>query len=111
MLDNGFPAADDDSAQLYELRAEIGKELIDEKFLTRVHYSRATYAAGCHGPLCKKAERDRGRKRTEYRAEADGREYFPNHDIRVTEHDAYMNKVITWHIHELEGRRIAKKIG
>lgn len=60
-----------------EWPAEVQAELEDERFLTRKHYSRATYALGCHGPLCRKAETDRGRKRNQQRAEEDGREYRP----------------------------------
>ena len=86
--------------------ADIFLELNDEKFISRQHYSRATYALGCHGPLCRKAERDRGRKRTEQKAAAKGREYEPKPDIQKNERDGLMHLIINWHLtHPAEVQR------
>lgn len=60
-----------------ELDAEVRNELSDPTHANRTHYRKATYAAGCRGPLCRKAERDEGRLRTKRKAEAAGREYRP----------------------------------
>lgn len=90
---------------------DIFVELTDEKFLSRQHYSRATYAHGCRGPLCKKAERDRGRKRSERRAEDKGREYAPNEDGRKTDRDGLLTFIIEWHLYhpdEVERRNKAR---
>lgn len=80
--------------QTDKLPKEVRDELEDERFTTRSHYSRATYALGCHGPLCRKAERDRGRKRNERRAEDDGREYAPNPGQRIEDE---LDEIIRWH--------------
>lgn len=86
--------------------ADIYKELTDEKFLSRQHYSRATYALGCHGPLCRKKERDRGRERTEAKAAAKGREYEPKPDIRKEDRDGLLHLIINWHLtHPAEVQR------
>jgi hypothetical protein len=81
---------------LDQLPADVRKELSDPEFGTRKHHSRATYALGCHGPLCRKKERDRGRARNESKALVNGKEYKPNHEIRVEE-DELLEKIITWY--------------
>lgn len=55
------------------LQEEIRKELANARLSKRKHPSRATYAIGCLGPLCK-AERDRAQQRREDKAKAEGRE-------------------------------------
>lgn len=88
------------------LRAELEKpenadiffELNDSDYLTRQHYSRATYALGCRGPMCRKAEKDRGRRRNEIRATRQGRKYIPKEEIRKTDRDALMDFIIHWHL-------------
>lgn len=87
---------------------DIVAELTDEKFLSRQHYSRATYAEGCHGPLCKKSERDRGRERNEERAQAAGRKYKPNENTRDAKRDGLLILLIDWHINHPD--QIAKRI-
>lgn len=77
---------------------DIVEELNDEKFISRQHYSRATYALGCHGPLCRRAERDRGRQRTQKKAEDSGREYQPNPDLRKDDREGLMQFIINWHL-------------
>jgi hypothetical protein len=77
---------------------DIYDELTAEVFITRQHYSRATYAKGCRGPLCRMAERDRGRKRSEKKAQDKGREYNPNEEIRKADRDALLWFIIEWHL-------------
>lgn len=84
---------------MIEIPEDVLEELKDERFSTRRHYSRATYAKGCHGPLCRLAETHRGRERNEERATAAGREYRPNLDARTTEREALLAPIITWHLH------------
>ncbi len=38
-------------------------ELMDEDYIGRRHENRRTYDAGCHGPMCRKAIREHGRRR------------------------------------------------
>lgn len=73
---------------------DVLAELKDPEFITRKHYSRATYALGCHGPLCGKAEKDRGRDRNKERAEAEGREYKPKDKLRDTSRDEELDNII-----------------
>ena len=82
--------------RLEELPDDVREELSHPDYASRSHYSRSTYALGCHGPLCRKAERDRGRGRNERRAKEDGREYRPNLDVRV-EDDVLLDRIIAWH--------------
>jgi hypothetical protein len=81
---------------------DILEELQDAEFASRQHYSRATYAEGCHGPLCRKAERDRGRERNEKRAAAKGRIYRPNENTRDAKRDGLLLFVIEWHLNHPE---------
>jgi hypothetical protein len=78
--------------------ADIVEELRDEEYASRQHYSRSTYASGCHGPLCRKAERDRGRKRNEQRAIEAGRSYSPAVDDEPSARDILLDMVIHWHL-------------
>jgi hypothetical protein len=78
--------------------ADIVMELKDPKYASRQHYSRSTYASGCHGPLCRKSERDRGRKRNEARAREAGRPYNPSVDEDANPRDPLLDMVIHWHI-------------
>lgn len=80
-----------------ELAEDVWAEISDRTFAGRRHYSRATYALGCRGPLCKKAEKDRGRRRNETRALSQGREYEPNLHIRRTDRDWELTQVLGWY--------------
>ena len=82
---------------LEQLPADVRKELSDVEYSTRRHYSRATYALGCHGPLCRKAERDRGRGRNEQKAVSSGREYKPNPDIRLSDNEL-LEEIVEWYL-------------
>lgn len=75
---------------------DVKDELEDPRFAGRSHGSRATYAKKCKGPLCSKAERDRGRDRNEKRALDSGREYRAS-DYRLYDRDALLEEVIKWH--------------
>lgn len=87
---------------------DVQEELLDLDYRGRQHYSRATYALGCHGPLCRLAETHRGRKRTESRALEAGREYKPNLDARETANELLLAPIIAWHLHLREGKRLAR---
>lgn len=50
-------------AELADLWRQLVSELLNEKFQGRTHGNRRTRDAGCKGPLCKKAQRDYGRRR------------------------------------------------
>jgi hypothetical protein len=79
---------------LTNLPDDVRQELEDLKFLTRKHYSRSTYALGCRGPFCRKAEKDRGRKRNKSRALDNGKVYVPNNKIRSDERDGILQELI-----------------
>ena len=81
---------------LAELPDDVRAELEDKDYEGRSHYSRATYALGCHGPLCRARERDRGRLRNQRRAEDAGREYEPAERLRL-ESDELLDRIIRWH--------------
>lgn len=89
----------------HELPEDIREELEHPDYITRKHYSRATYALGCHGPLCRKAERDRGRARNEERG---GEDYSPALDIRVSDPEN-IDEIIAWHVNDLNERRSAAR--
>lgn len=78
--------------------ADIFLELTDSEYITRQHHSRATYALGCRGPLCQKAERDRGRRRQEAKATNAGRTYIPVPQHRKLDREDLLNAVFEWHL-------------
>jgi hypothetical protein len=76
---------------LTELARLVAVEIADERFFGQKHHDRNTYANGCHGPLCRKAERDRAREK--YAANNPGhkpRQRKPEDIVR----DAYLNQVV-----------------
>jgi hypothetical protein len=79
---------------LDKLPADVRQEL--SEYPGRKHHSRGTYALGCHGPLCRKAERDRGRKRSELNAISNGKAYVPNLEIRLEEDDL-LDQIVEWY--------------
>lgn len=91
-------------AELPNISPDVRAELEDEDFTGRQHYSRATYAEGCRGPLCRLAETHRGRRRNEERALEAGREYKPNLEARVVAREKELTAVVSWHLHE-RGRK------
>jgi len=46
-----------------ELSALIVAELSDPNFERRMHGSKSTHSAGCHGPMCRKALKDKANLR------------------------------------------------
>ncbi len=93
---------------ILEVAEDVYEELHDSEFEKRQHYSRATYALGCRGPLCKLAEKHRGRKRNAVRAEGEGRQYEPRPDQRDNGRDEELAPIIAWHLNERGAiRRIA----
>lgn len=97
-----------------KLPDDVRTELSNEKYINRMHYSRATYAKGCHGPLCRLAERDRGRDRSVILAERAGREYEPNHEERArrangVDRDRELYSIVHRHRNEVEIKRLEKQ--
>lgn len=85
--------------------ADVKAELSDPHFASRRHGSRATYALGCRGPLCKKKERDRARIRNETRAKAAKREYAASVN-RKYDRDDLLDALFIWHVQDLAVRRV-----
>lgn len=79
-----------------DLPKDVYEELMDPEYSTRQHYSRATYALGCHGPLCQLSETHRGRKRNEARILADGREYRPRY--KIDDAELALSPIVMWHL-------------
>lgn len=53
------------TAELAELWQKIVVELMNSDYVGRTHGNRRTYDAGCKGPICGKAVREHGRRRTQ----------------------------------------------
>lgn len=53
-----------DNQDLSDLWRELIVEILDADYQSRTHGNRRTYDVGCHGPMCSKAVREHGRKRT-----------------------------------------------
>lgn len=62
-----------------QIKAEVEQELQGE-FGSRLHYSRGTYAVGCRGIMCRKAERDETKNRQEVMYRKSGLPYRPQVD-------------------------------
>lgn len=83
-----------------ELKAEVRAELEGE-FAHRLHYSKGTYADGCRGPLCRKAERDATKDRQEARERVTGLPYRPLVDTpQNCLRDDFLNNIIWQHRNE-----------
>jgi hypothetical protein len=82
---------------LAELKAECQAE-INGEFSHRIHYSKGTYASGCRGPMCRKAERDKTKERQEAKYRKSGLPYRPQVDDHETciREDA-LNLIIFYH--------------
>jgi hypothetical protein len=88
-------------ADMVGMPEDVVIELLDVRFVNRTHASRATYAIGCHGPLCRKAERDRGRPRQRAAKEAEGRTVIPRDELHPSRvRDDLLDKIILWHRHK-----------
>jgi hypothetical protein len=77
-------------------------ELLDEKFDTFTHGSKATYAYGCKGPLCRKAERDACAVRYRKKVGRPVKEYTPREGAYPED---WLQRILDWH------REERKKIG
>lgn len=95
-----------DSTEIH-LPDDVRAELEDERFGSRQHYARATYALGCRGPLCRLAEKHRGRTRNEKKAKSEGREYIPLLDARKEQRDAELAPIVAWHLMQRGGRGLS----
>lgn len=89
-----------------DLADDVRDELSDEAYSGRSHYSRATYAKGCRGPLCRLAEKERGRRRNAARAEAAMRRYRPNDIVRDDSRTAELMEVVS-NLNELTKEKVA----
>ena len=76
---------------------DILLELADKIYDGRTHATRACYAKGCRGPLCRKSERDRGRERHAARQAEKGKEVTRLPPTEAQERDEFLNQVIVWH--------------
>ena len=74
-----------------ELIQHVTAELCDDRYSGQSHYDKNTYANGCRGPLCRKAERDAAAKR--YAALNPDRKPRPRKPEDIAR-DAYLNQVI-----------------
>jgi hypothetical protein len=72
---------DDERNKLLE---EIQIEYSVGPLAHRTHYSKATYQAGCRGPMCRKKERDATKERQEQRERKSGLPYRPQVDTPET---------------------------
>ena len=94
------------SVEMPYIPDDVLAELNDEKFATRQHYSRATYALGCHGPLCRLKEKHRGRSRNALRAQDEGREYEPIAAARKDERESVLMPIVRWHLESRAKQRV-----
>jgi hypothetical protein len=76
---------------------DILSEVLDLTYINRSHATRSTYAKGCRGPLCTKAERDRGRERHATRQAKKGKKVTTFPPTKEQARDEFLNKVIAWH--------------
>lgn len=91
-----------------DLPADVREELLDPRFLGRTHGYRRTYLHGCHGPLCKKPEREYMRIRTARKAFRQGKMYTPAIALRThlmpINRDELLEEIIEQHILERKSR-------
>jgi len=77
--------------RMSELIQQVTDELCDDRYSGQSHYDKNTYANGCRGPLCRKAERDAAARR--YAAHNPDRKARPRKPEAIAR-DAYLNQVI-----------------
>lgn len=80
------------------IEEDVLVELIDPKYANRKHYSRATYASGCRGPLCRLSETHRARVRYQVVAEKSGKPYNFELKGRKLERESELMLIVSWHI-------------
>jgi hypothetical protein len=84
-----------------DIYAEIIEELDNPKFKTRIHGRSALYKAGCDGPMCTKAHRDKTKEEYDARVmRKAGREVKPrvtSRSQRVRRYDTEIANAIARH--------------
>lgn len=83
--------------RLQTLGNEIMDELLDPEYDTRTHGGTGTYAAGCKGPLCTKADRDASAAKYRRKVDREVKEYAPRKSAHPEE---WLAEVIAWHKEE-----------
>jgi len=69
-------------AEVLALAEDILEELLSVPFVRKLHGKRNCYTTGCHGPLCKRAEREFNRESYAAKRAAAGKPYVPDHEVR-----------------------------
>lgn len=82
-----------------DIHNDAQREVSDPAFAGRTHGKRATFAAGCKGPMCMKANRDRARK--QYR-DTNPQASRARPGSRTAMEDLLLNNLIAEHIKERE---------
>jgi hypothetical protein len=94
---------------LSDLPEDVIDEIFNEKYQNRTHGRRATRAKGCNGPLCRKAERDRGFNRMR---EVRGLEpVLEPPDSKARERDVILDRCLAWYLQWRERAIQAKRLG
>lgn len=88
----------DETWEHLTMAQDVYDELIDPEYITRQHYSRATYAKGCHGPLCRLRENLGKREQLVRRAQRNGEIYVPDPRMSTVRKQQMLQPVIDWHL-------------
>lgn len=91
---------------------DVLAELTDKEYTGRTHGRRATYAQGCHGPLCKKSERDLGHEKYTERRARQGKPPARSglKDDKARERDELLTQIQAWHDLMREYTRLNKLV-
>lgn len=79
--------------EVLALAPDILAELTDPEHVKRLHGKRPCYTAGCHGPLCRRADREFNRARYQAARQAAGKKYVPS-DLRRDGRDAELDAAL-----------------
>jgi hypothetical protein len=77
-----------------DLPNQVMDEILDARFDEMTHGTKSTSAAGCKGPLCRKAERDACARRYRARAGKEVKRYRPRQGAYPEE---WLQDLIDWH--------------
>lgn len=82
-----------------ELPDDVRDELSDPEFINRTHGRRSTYAVGCRGPLCRKAERDEAERKYQRKRARLGAEPARTglKDLKSRARDEELASIQAWH--------------
>lgn len=80
-----------------ELPWDVQLELSDPFFNDRTHGKKPTYQAGCHGPLCRKNERDTKRREYLQKMKAAGRIVQTRRPRASQARDPELELIQRWH--------------